>query len=413
LRRTAFSQLSWRVVAGLLTVGSAVLVSFGVGLATQGVLATTSSLVAALSVLTGAGFTHAVAFTVARRPVGSGTNLRGAVAASTATSLVLGIVVAVAGSNVLPTMPVLWWGVAVALPFFQVGQFGLGLQQGLGSSRGYVTVLIAAPVMTFAVAVIAAVTGVRSEGATLWAWPLLVMPPIAQATIVAWQWRQLPHDGPDSLRMLISYTARIYPSAVAHFLSFRLDLLLVSALVGATPAGIYSLALSGVDAVARIGQTAATVLFRQFSDQDVARAASVARRAALLTALLGGLAGFVLAMGVVIGGRTRGPEVQQLGVLLVILSVAGAAICAWTVLASYLAATNRLGASTRVNFTLLGLSVVIYLWLIPVIGVYGGAIGTSVGLLVAAVLGYWEVARASRPRLTSPTATLLRNPFGK
>src|SRR5207249_4667497 len=101
LRRTAFSQLSWRVVAGLLTVGSAVLVSFGVGLATQGVLATTSSLVPALSVLTGAGFTHAVAFTVARRPVGSGTNLRSAVAASTATSLVLGIVVAVAGSNVL------------------------------------------------------------------------------------------------------------------------------------------------------------------------------------------------------------------------------------------------------------------------------------------------------------------------
>jgi O-antigen/teichoic acid export membrane protein len=396
-----------------LTVGSAVLVSFGVGLATQGVLATTSSLVAALSVLTGAGFTHAVAFTVARRPVGSGTNLRGAVVTSTGTSLVVGILVALAGSNALPTIPVLWWGVAAALPFFQIGQFGLGLQQGIGSSRGYVTTLIAAPVTAFAVAVSAALIGVRSETATSWVWPLLVLPPIAQATVVAWQWRQVPHDGPDPLRMLISYTARIYPSAVAHFLSFRLDLLLVSALAGATSAGIYSLALSGVDAVARIGQTAATVLFRRFSDEDTARAASVARRAAIVTALLGGLGGLVIALAVVIGGRTRGPEVQQLGVLLVILSVAGGAICAWTVLASYLAATNRLGASTRVNFALLGLSVSIYVSLIPVIGVYGGAIGTSVGLLFAAALGYWEVARASRPTIASPAASLLRKPFGK
>ncbi|MGH3119185.1 MAG: lipopolysaccharide biosynthesis protein [Gaiellales bacterium] len=367
----------------------------------------------AISVLTGSGFTHAVAFAVARRSVGTDTDLRSAIVTSTGASLVVGVLVALIGSNVLPTMPVLWWGVAAALPFFQLGQFGLGLQQGLGSSRGYVTALVAAPAAAFVVALTAALIGARSDGATLWAWPLLVLPPVVQALTVAWQWRRLPHGGPNPLRMLISYTARIYPSTVAHFLSFRLDLILVSGLLGATPAGIYSLALNGVDAVARIGQTAATVLFRRFSDADTARASSVARRAALVTALLSGLAGVVLAVAVVIAGSTRGPEIQQLGWLLLILSVAGGAISAWTVLASYLAATERLGASARVNFALLALSVVLYVSLIPAIGVYGGAIGTSVGLLVAALLGYWEVLRASRPGFVSPTATLLRKPFGK
>jgi O-antigen/teichoic acid export membrane protein len=213
--------------------------------------------------------------------------------------------------------------------------------------------------------------------------------------------------------MLISYTARMYPSAIAHFLSFRLDLILVGALLGATPAGLYSLALNGVDAVARIGQTAATVLFRRFSEPDTVKASAVARRASLISALLSGAAGLALAIAVAALGQTRGPEVQQLGFLLLILSVAGAAISAWTVLASYLAATNRLGATARVNLALLVLSVLIYLSLIPAIGVYGGAIGTSAGLVVAAFLGYWEVARASRPGSVSPRATLLRNPFGK
>jgi O-antigen/teichoic acid export membrane protein len=325
----------------------------------------------------------------------------------------VGFLVALIGSNALPTMPVLWWGVAAALPFFQLGQFGLGLQQGLGSSRGYVTVLVAAPATAFLVALVAAITGVRSEGATVWVWPLLVLPPIVQAATVAWQWRRVPQEGPSPLRMLISYTARIYPSAVAHFLSFRLDLILVSALLGAAPAGLYSLALNGVDAVARIGQTAATVLFRRFSETDTANASAVARRASLITALLSGFAGVLLAVSVVIAATTRGPEVQQLGWLLLILSVAGAAISGWTVLASYLAATDRLAASARVNFVLLALSVAMYALLIPAIGVYGGAIGTSVGLLVAALLGYFEVQRAARPGLISPTASLLRKPFGK
>jgi hypothetical protein len=67
-----------------------------------------------------------------------------------------------------------------------------------------------------------------------------------------------------------------------------------------------------------------------------------------------------------------------------------------------------------VNLVLLVASVVCYGTLIPVIGVYGGAVGTSVGLSLAALLGYREVGRAApSERAPDPAATLFRNPLGK
>jgi O-antigen/teichoic acid export membrane protein len=121
----------------------------------------------------------------------------------------------------------------------------------------------------------------------------------------------------------------------------------------------------------------------------------------------------VLALAVIAFGHARGQDVRTIGVLLALLAVGSAAISAWTVLASYLAARDRLGAALRVNVALLLISLLLYLSLIPVIGVYGGAIGTSVGLLVAAVLGYQEVGRRSRPLVAAADATRLRNPSGK
>ena len=56
---------------------------------------------------------------------------------------------------------------------------------------------------------------------------------------------------------------------------------------------------------------------------------------------------------------------------------------------------SRLAGILRVNVALLAVSVVIYASLIPLVGVYGGAIGTSVGLALATLLGYREVGEAA------------------
>ena len=406
-------QLTWRLLAGGVAIMTALLISVGLGLATQGVVATSNSVLAGLSVVTGSGFAHAAAFVASRRPESFRRTAERSALLAVAIGAVAGVLAASVGPRLFPTLPVLWWQVAFALPFAQLGQLGLGLQQGLGSSRGYVTVYVAQPLVAFAVAGVAVVLSARAEQPSAWAAPIVVAPFVAQGVISIFGWMRVPRHGPpESIRSLLSYSARIYPSAVAHYLSYRLDLILVSGLLGAAAAGLYSLALNGVDAVARIGQTAATVFFRRFSQAATSHGVRLARRSAVAAGGLSLLAGIALALVVFFVG-SRGEDVRVLGQLLLLLSVGGAGISAWTVLATYLAATNQLAAAARVNVFLLVTSVAIYVTLIPAIGVYGGAIGTSVGLALAAVLGYREVGRSTGREVPAADATLLRKPFGK
>jgi O-antigen/teichoic acid export membrane protein len=221
---------------------------------------------------------------------------------------------------------------------------------------------------------------------------------VVQAATVAWLWRALPAGGaPAPLRPLLEYTARIYPSTVAHFLSYRLDLIVVSSLLGATAAGLYSLALNSVDAVARIGQTVATLLFPRFASEDAPPAHSIAlaRRAAGLAGAVSFGASVAVAAVVLYVGADRGADVRTIAVLLAVLAIGGGGVSAWGVLASFLAARNRLAAIARVNVAVLVVSVIVYLGLIPSVGVYGGAIGTSIGLGLATILGYREAGKAA------------------
>jgi O-antigen/teichoic acid export membrane protein len=406
----AAMQLSWRFVAGGFAILTSLLVSVRLGLDTQGVVATSASLVAGLSVLIGSGFTHAAAFAVARRRESAGRIAYIAGLLAVGSGILGGVAVFVLGPRLLPTLPVLWGHIGFALPFVQFGQLGLGLQQGLGSSRGYVAVYIAQPLVAVSLAVTASLLPGLFGSASEWAGPIIVLPFVIQAAISAAASVRLPRRAePEPLGPLLSYTSRIYPSAVAHYLSYRLDLLLVSGLLGATSAGVYSLALNAVDAVARIGQTAATVLFREFSESARAYGIGLARRGAILAGSLSLLVGGALALAVTLFA-SRGVEVAVLARLVTLLVLGGGAVSAWTVLASYLAANNKLAATARVNAVVLITSLVLYLSLIPILGVYGGAIGTSIGLAVAATLGYLEVGAGGTER---SGATFLRNPFGK
>ncbi len=403
-------QLSWRFVAGAFTVLTSLLVAVELGLDTQGIVATSTSLVAGLSVLMGSGFAHASAFSVARRPDTAGrvADLAGLIAV--AAGILAGAALVLLGPRIAPTLPVLWGHIGLTLPFLQIAQLGLGLQQGLGSSRGYVAIYITQPLVAFAVAVAASISPTLIGLRTDWAGPIIALPFVAQAIVSAAEWIRLPRRGPpQALGPLMAYTVRIYPSALAHYLSYRLDLLLVSALLGATSAGVYSLALNAVDAVARIGQTASTVLFRTFSASAPTEGIGLARRGAIAAGLLSLCAGAIVAVFVAVFAA-RGVEIEILARLLMFLIVGGGAVSAWTVLASYLAANNRLAASARVNGVFLVTSLVLYLSLIPALGVYGGAIGTSVGLSVAAFLGYVEVGAVGAGR---SDVTLLRKPPGK
>ena len=352
--------------------------------------------------LLGSGFSHAAAYEVARS-LGVARNLWFVAAALSVTAaLFVGLAAALVGRSLFPSLPVLWWAVAATLPLFQLGELGLGIHQGIGHTRWYLATYVSQPLALFALSLAAAASVELkvSPNTTGWTEWLVVAPSALRGGVALISATRLPGDRHTDLRIgrVFSYTARFYPTTLAHFLSYRLDLMLIGGLLGPVAAGTYSLAMNGVDAVARIGQSAATVLYPRFASQGERHtAADLARRVALTTSV--GAAGLQLILAAVlfVFAAGRSEVIHTIAVLSAILVIGGGSLCAWTVLASFLSAQGDLGPIARVSAALLGVSLVFYLTLIPRVGVYGGAIGTSAGLLVAALLSY----RAASPSLAS------------
>jgi len=240
------------------------------------------------------------------------------------------------------------------LPVFQLGELGLGLHQGLGNNRWYLIVYVAQPFGAFVLASLASVLGTRQDTASLeWGAALIALPFSLRAAAVGASSLRLPQsDSSPAISDLLAYTARFYPTTLAQFLSFRLDLVMVSGLLGSVAAGTYSLALNGVDAVARVGYTAGTVLYPRFSRSEASEAsAKLACRAAIAVGLLSFGLVFALSAVVLVVGNGRSEEILMIGLLLAVVAPGGGAVSAWTVLGSFLAAQGRLRATGRVSGT--------------------------------------------------------------
>ncbi|MGH2498865.1 MAG: polysaccharide biosynthesis C-terminal domain-containing protein, partial [Candidatus Limnocylindria bacterium] len=119
------------------------------------------------------------------------------------------------------------------------------------------------------------------------------------------------------------------------------------------------------------------------------RAARISSSASLVLAVMLALALFAL------GTFVPNEAIRAIAILVTILAPGSAAIAAWIVLASYLAARGQLAATARVNFAVLGLSLLLYLWLIPAFGLVGGAVATTLSYVVSATLGYRESVRST------------------
>lgn len=389
------SQLFWRLVAGAFTIASIFLLSTALGLSAQGIVATSLAAMAVLSLLVGGGFPHGIAYLFAQRMADGGRSLVTWVAIlGSGVGAGVGAAAALLAPQLLSFLPVFWWSVALALPFFQLGQLGLGLYQGLGDSRRYSLVMTTPPVVMFACTAVAVSSrGAVSTGSvTPWLTLIIVAPFVAQAlAVIVGILRLEAGQMRGHLKgELFGYTARIYPSTLAHYVIYRLDLLMIASILGAGQAGLYSLAIAVVDAVARLAQSVATLMYPRAArmkgliQQSVGRAAFNSAVASLLLAVTASAAIWLA------GTAARRGEWIVVALLTALLTVGAGAIAAWTVFASFLAARGHLAATTRVNFAVLPLSVGLYALLIPAFGLVGGAAATTLSYFMAAVLGYRE-----------------------
>lgn len=404
----AVTQFAWRIFAGGLSAASAIVVSAGLGLVMWGTVATSLGVLIGVSVAAGGGFAQAAAYLSAREPSAARAILTSGAGLAGVTSLVAIAIMATLVRLFSPSLPVSWWAVFTALPFIQIGQLGLGVEQGLGRTKAYLVTYVAQPVALFAISVGAVLLHAGPDSGA-WTGALIAAPFAVQAMTIVALWNRLPATKQVRAPLpLLAYSARLYPSALAQFLTFRLDLILVGGFLGASQAALYSLALNGLDGVSRLGHSAAALLYPQFSiSQSSAEAIVVARKSALRVGLLSGILTLLLSV-IALGFSLRGSEeVRIVGLLLAILSLGSASFGAWTILAAFLSARNRLESVLRVTIVMVGTAAPLYLLLIPRIGMWGGAIGTTAGFLTAAILAYAETGRTAQPQDSKePSGTL-------
>jgi O-antigen/teichoic acid export membrane protein len=219
--------------------------------------------------------------------------------------------------------------------------------------------------------------------------------------------RQL--GGNAGLRVVASFSMPAYASNLVQFLNYRLDLFLVSSLVGLHAVGIYALAVSIAQLLWLISQAAATVLLpRVASEADnpeasAIRSAQIARLTLYVTAFAAVFLGYFGHYFIpIVYGAKFGEALDPF--LLLLPGVTGFAIV--TVLAAHIAGRGRPSVNLVAASVALVVTLALDLTLIPAIGVPGAAIASSASYLTSAVVTacvFWRMTGISPIRLLLPT----------
>ena len=219
------------------------------------------------------------------------------------------------------------------------------------------------------------------------------------------------NSGAAGLREVLSFAIPAHVGNVVQFLNYRLDLFLVSALIGLRAVGIYALAVSVAQLLWLISQSAATVLLpRVASEADTTPAAAAERSAqvARLTLWVTASAALFLALfgqfliPVVYGEKFR-DSLQPF--LLLLPGISGFSLA--IVLAAHIAGAGRPSINVVVAAVALVVTLILDLTLIPAIGVPGAAIASSASYLTTALVtaGVFSwMTHVSPVRLVVPNA---------
>ncbi|GLQ35975.1 hypothetical protein GCM10007939_22590 [Amylibacter marinus] len=191
------------------------------------------------------------------------------------------------------------------------------------------------------------------------------------------------------LRKAFTYGLKAHLGNIISFLNYRLDLFLVNLFVGPEGAGIYMVAVRLVEQLWMISQAVSTVLFPRLSamkndDEDKgALTALLARMVLWLTGV--SAAGLALVASPIIS-VLFGEEFAD-GVVVLYLLLPGVVVfsCART-LANDWAARGMVGVNLVLALVAFGVNAIANLLFIPMYGIYGAAIATSMTYVLVFVI---------------------------
>ncbi len=283
-----------------------------------------------------------------------------------------------------------WWLVVIgaAQPGLLLGAALTWAFLGADDHTNYSYAIIAPSLFTLLLMSAALVLVPHSARAALLAWTL------AQYAVIAWLWWRgrgvwtpLPLESVTlaSMRGLMSFSVMSGLANVVSVLNYRADMLLVSSFLGTARAGVYSVAVLLVEGLFFISQAVGVAIWARVgaaSREDAAHLVARSIRYSLALMTIAGVVAFAaagFAMPLLFGDQYRGAVTPFRWFV--------PGVVAWG-MANLLAAyyTNQLGRP-RVPLMIATLSLVISVAvcvaLIPMIGLSGGAIATSLSYIVA------------------------------
>lgn len=311
------------------------------------------------------------------------------------------------------------WLLALALVLAPIDLFRLhvGKQMLLGtrqigkynlSSLLYSAIFL----LSLLVALIAFKTGVQGAiGASV------VSSLILSAIVGIWVWRTVGgfsiRLNRDFFREVLGYGLGTYVGNVIGFLNYRIEILLLGALMPSTAIGFYSISVGLAERLWLVSQSASTMIFPVISAMETEKERQqltplVSRNVLLITGL-GAIVLFFLSPWLIelLYSSAYLPSIPLFRVLLPGIVF----ISASRVLANDIAGRGKPIVNAYIGGAGLVVQVGLNLWLVPLLGAMGSAIATTIayGLVLAAtILVYSRLSSLALPKILLPQRSDLK-----
>lgn len=213
------------------------------------------------------------------------------------------------------------------------------------------------------------------------------------------------------LKSLWSYGGKAHASNVVTFFNYRIDLLLINFFMAASPTGIYAVAVQIAERLWLFAQAASSVLFprisalKQSEENTHNLTALISRGTAWITLLAALILGIFI---VPIIELLFGVAYLDAAIVLILLLPGIVAGSISKILANDFAGRGKPEYNLAVSLTMLGINVICNIWLIPIWGINGAAVATSVtyfGQFLATLIIYRLLYDVSLNSLLIPTGS--------
>jgi len=194
----------------------------------------------------------------------------------------------------------------------------------------------------------------------------------------------------------IKFGVKGYIGTVIQFFSYRIDMLILNMLLGAASVGYYTIAVSLVEALWYFPNAIGTLLLSRtpkLKTEDVNKSTPLVSRNAFFITLVLGVVLFVFGKFIILllFGNKYLPSVEPLWYL--IPGIVALSIC--KVLGNELAGRGKPIINTYISITSLVVNVPLNFLLIPVLGISGSALASTVSYTVSAILTLVYFSRVS------------------